>query len=446
MTRRNSPQKRLLNVVWRPVEDLRVDQTHPRIHSKQQVDRIANSLEVFDFNNPILTDVNDVVIAGVGRLHAAAQAGYAEVPTIKLEHLTAEQAKAYAIADNRLGELSKFDDKLLAERMKELCLADIDFPLDVIGFDMGEIDFRIESLELQAEGDDSADKLDLASGPAVTVLGDVWQIGPHRLICGSSLDISVLDKLMHNERAGMLFTDPPYNVPIDGHVSGKGSIKHREFAMGIGEFNSLEFTNFLAQSCRGFARYSVDGSIHFVCMDWAHSSEILEAGRNVYSELKNICVWAKHNAGMGSLYRSQHEFIFVFKSGRAAHKNNVQLGKHGRNRSNVWSYPGANNFGRPTEEGPLQKLHPTVKPVRLVADCILDCSSRGDIVLDGFAGSGTTIISAERTGRRCYGVEIDPLYVDLAVRRWQQYSGDIARHAETSEPFDSRNKGSEHAS
>jgi DNA modification methylase len=233
----------------------------------------------------------------------------------------------------------------------------------------------------------------------------------------------------------MVFTDPPYNVPIEGHASGLGSIHHRTFAMASGEMNPPEFTEFLVGSCSLLARHSVDGGIHFICMDWRHIGELLAAGSEVYSELKNACVWVKHNAGMGSFYRSQHELVFVFKHGRGPHRNNVQLGRYGRHRSNVWSYRGANCLGRGTEEGNLLELHPTVKPVAMVADAILDCSARGDVVLDAFLGSGTTIIAAERTGRRSYGLEIDPLYVDTIIRRWQAFTGENAAHAVTGRTF-----------
>jgi DNA methylase len=229
----------------------------------------------------------------------------------------------------------------------------------------------------------------------------------------------------------MAFCDPPYNVKIDGHASGLGRTHHREFVMASGEMSEAEFASFLTLACAQLARNSLDGSIHFICMDWGHAGELITAGRTAYSELKNVCVWVKHNAGMGSFYRSQHELVFVFKAGRGPHRNNVQLGQFGRHRTNVWSYPGANSFGRATDEGHLLALHPTVKPVRLVADAILDCSVRRDIVLDPFLGSGTTLIAAERVGRACYGMEIDPPYVDTAVRRWQAYAGGEAIHAVT---------------
>jgi DNA modification methylase len=242
--------------------------------------------------------------------------------------------------------------------------------------------------------------------------------------------------LMVGERAAMVFSDPPYNVRIDGHASGLGRVHHREFAMASGEMSAPEYVSFLTRAYMLFANNSADGAINFICSDWAHAREVMTAGESAYSEIKNICVWVKHNAGMGSFYRSQHELVFVFKAGRGRHRNNVQLGKHGRHRTNVWSYPGANSFGRATEEGNMLALHPTVKPVKMVADAILDCSVPNDVVLDGFLGSGTTLVAAERTRRRCYGLEIDPRYVDAIIRRWQSYTGGTAIHAITKSRFD----------
>jgi DNA modification methylase len=303
---------------------------------------------------------------------------------------------------------------------------------------MGEIDVRIEGLTADAaDSDGKDDALPPQRGqPAVTKRGDLWLLGLHRVGCDNALEQRAFDTLMQGIRAGMVFIDPPYNVRIDGHAGGLGTIHHREFAMASGEMDEAQFTSFLTRALTVLFRNSVDGAILFVCMDWRHQGELLAAGKASELELKNICVWVKHNAGMGSFYRSGYENVLVFKSGQGPHRNNIELGRHGRNRSNVWSYPGISNFGRATDEGNLLELHPTVKPVRLIGDTILDCSARGDVVVDSFLGSGTTVIAAERTGRRCYGLEIDPLYVDTAVRRWQAYTGDHAIHAATGKRFD----------
>jgi DNA modification methylase len=342
------------------------------------------------------------------------------------------------IADNRLTEIATWDDRLLAEQLKALSVHGLDFNIEVTGFEIGEIDLRIASLDEPPErDDDSADAVsELPDGPAVSKLGDLWLLDSHRVLCGSALETAAFGALMGEERAAAVFTDPPYNVPIDGHASGLGAIHHRSFPMASGEMDGAQFTAFLAAAFRNMASCSAAGSLHYICMDWRHVEELLAAAHGVFGEVKNLCVWVKDNAGMGSLYRSQHELVFVFKHGRHEHRNNVQLGRFGRNRSNVWRYPGGNSFGRCTEEGNLSALHPTVKPVALVADAILDCSARADIVLDPFLGSGTTVIAAERTGRRCCGLELDPLYVDTIVGRWQKLTGGSARHARTGRSFD----------
>jgi DNA modification methylase len=384
---------------------------------------------------------------GHGRLLACLLLGITEVPTLCLDHLTAAQARAFMIADNRLTEIATWDDRLLAEQLKELSLSGLDFHIEVTGFEMGEIDLRIASLEDQIEPtDDPADVVpEVPAGPPLSKIGELWLLGLHRILCGDARDPATFAMLMGEECAATAFTDPPYNVPIDGHASGLGAIRHRPFPMASGEMDRPEFTAFLSQVCRNLAAFSVAGSIHFICMDWRHAEELLAAGRGVYGELKNLCVWVKDNGGMGSLYRSQHELVFVFKHGRSEHRNNVQLGRFGRNRSNVWRYPGANSFARCGEEGNLSVLHPTVKPVAMVADAILDCSARGDIVLDAFLGSGTTVIAAERIGRRCYGLELDPLYVDTIVRRWQKLTGGCARHAASGRSFDDLDREAEAA-
>ena len=364
--------------------------------------------------------------------------GITKVPTVHLDHLTEAQARAFMIADNRLTEITSWDDQLLAQQLKDLSLSGLDFSLEITGFEMGEIDLRIASLEdPPAQDADSADVLPEVSGePPVSKIGDLWLLGHHRVLCGNALDPEAFTALMGEEHAATVFTDPPYNVEIDGHASGLGTIHHRRFPMASGEMDKAEFTAFLAQACRNLAAFSAAGSLHFICMDWRHLDELLAAGADAYGELKNLCVWVKDNAGMGSLYRSQHELVFVFKQHGGAHRNNIELGKFGRNRSNVWRYPGANSFARCGAEGNLLALHPTVKPVAMVADAILDCTERGGIVLDAFLGSGTTVIAAERTGRHCYGLDLDPAYVDSAIRRWQTLTGGTARHAASGRRFD----------
>ncbi len=343
------------------------------------------------------------------------------------------------IADNRLTEIATWDEALLAQSLKELSALELDFELETIGFDAGEIDLRIIGLQSSEEPESHpAVRLDQ---PSIVQPGDLWILGQHRIYCGSALEESSYRTLLEDHKAAVVFTDPPYNVPIDGHASGLGKTHHRDFAMASGEMDAEAFKTFLATACERMASHSNEGSLHFICMDWRHIDELSAAARTVYSGLKNLCVWVKNNAGMGSLYRSQHELIFVYKYGTKRHQNNVQLGRFGRHRSNVWTYPGANTFGGGGEEGKLLTVHPTVKPTAMVADAIMDSSRRDDIVLDPFLGSGTTILAAERTGRCGRGIELDPYYVDVAIRRWQAHTRDCARHAVTGRTFDDAGGG-----
>lgn len=425
-----------LSVTLRSIATLVPDPKNARQHSAKHVRQLAKSIEAFGFNVPILIDNDRQVIAGHGRLLAAQHLGWTEVPTITLSHLTPDQARAYAIADNRLTEISEWDDRLLAEQLKALSEVDLGFDLDVIGFDLPEIDLRIQGLNSDAEEDFSEEEL--SEDPIVSQPGDLWALGPHRIFCGNALEAESYAILMAGATAGVVFSDPPYNVKISGHVQGKGAIQHPEFAMASGEMTPTEFEAFLSQAIGRMQAACDPGALLYLCMDWRHIDELSQAAKAHALELKNLCVWDKGAGGMGSLYRSQHELVFVYKSGREGHTNNVQLGRFGRNRTNVWSYPGINSFARKTDEGNLLALHPTVKPVALVADVLLDASRRGEIVLDPFLGSGTTLLAAETTGRIAYGMELEPRYVDTAIRRWQRKTGQSAVHAVTGETFDAR--------
>ena len=339
--------------------------------------------------------------------------------------MTPEQKRAYVLADNKLALNAGWDEDLLAEELSALLDVDLDFDIGVTGFSIAEIDLLVEGQDPTEDGDPADDLLpDPADTPERCSPGDVWQLGSHRLICGDALDPLTVDLLMQGEVARMVFTDPPYNLRIDGHVGGSGKVKHREFAMASGEMTSDEFTDFLRCAFENLVRHSLDGSIHFICMDWRHMREMLDAGVDVYSELKNLIVWAKDNGGMGSFYRSRHELIFAFKNGTAPHLNSFELGQHGRYRTNVWQYRGVNTLraGRMEE----LELHPTVKPVQLIADAIRDVSGRGEIVLDLFGGSGSTLIAAHKTGRRAYLCELDPVYCDRIIARWEDYARDEA--------------------
>jgi DNA modification methylase len=421
-----------LAIVYRDINKLQPDSKNPRVHSGKQIQQVARSIEAFGFNVPFLVDGKGKVIAGHGRLAACKLLGINKVPTIRLDHLTEEQTRAYVIADNRLTENADWDDRLLGEQLKALSEVKLDFSLEATGFEMGEIDLMIEGLASpkEAEAGDTLPKI--GSPVPVTKPGDVWLLGRNRLICGDALGSQTYQRLMDGRFAAAVFTDPPCNAPTDGYVTGFGKVQQAELVMASGEMTEAEFTEFLSKTFANLKIASAPGSIHFVCVDWRHLKELLAAAERSYT-LKNVCVWVKDSGGKSPYYRSQHELVFVFKSGRAKHRNNVQLG-HGRDRTNVWQYPRVNSRCRNADE-PNPQLHPTVKPVAMVAEAIMDCTARGEIVLDAFLGSGTTLVAAERVGRICYGIELDPTYVDLAVRRWQAYTGNTARHAESKRSF-----------
>lgn len=411
------------NIEHIAIGDLTPWARNARTHSKKQVRQIAESIETFGFTNPVLIDEGRTILAGHGRVAAAQLLGWREVPCLRLDHMSEDEKRAYVLADNKLTLNAGWDEDLLAAELGALMATDLDFDASITGFSIPEIDGILESVAPEEPGDPEDDALPGEVAPRVRP-GDIWQLGQHRLVCGDALDGRVVAALMAGERARMVFSDPPYNVPIDGHVGNSGKIRHREFAMASGEMSRDEFTAFLERAFRNLAEHSMDGSIHFLCMDWRHMEEMLAAGHAVYDALKNLIVWAKDNGGMGTFYRSRHELIFAFKKGTAPHTNTFELGQHGRYRTNVWEYRGANSrhAGRMEELA----LHPTVKPVQMVADAIRDVSGRGEIVLDIFGGSGSTLIAAEKTGRRGYLCELDPVYRDRILARWEAYAGDDA--------------------
>ena len=411
------------------VEQIAVTQLKPwarnaRTHSKKQIRQIADSIAAFGFTNPVLIDRENTILAGHGRVEAAKVLGHDSVPCLHIENLSQAQKRAYVLADNKLALNAGWDDEILAEELQALLIFDCGIDIGLTGFSIAEIDRAIEGNGVEEDGDPADDVLPESSVPARCAAGDIWQLGSHRLICGDALDPSVVASLMADEVASMVFSDPPYNVPIDGNVSGLGMNRHREFAMASGEMTSQQFTDFLEKAFRNMAAHARDGSIHLLCMDWRHMAEMLAAGQSVYSELKNLIVWVKDNGGMGTFYRSRHELIFAFKQGTAPHINSFELGQHGRYRTNVWQSKGVNSFkaGRADELA----LHPTVKPVQMIADAIKDVSPRGGIVLDLFGGSGSTLIAAHKTGRRGYLCEIDPIYCDRILARWEAFAHDDA--------------------
>jgi len=412
-----------LQIEQTPIHALKTQDRNARTHSKRQIRQIAASIRQFGFNNPILTDDNLHIIAGHGRVAAAKLLGEATVPTVRLSHLSEADKRAYLLADNALATKAGWDRDILAIELQGLI--DLGFDVELTGFETAEIDLLLDDWQEASAEAAAADQMaECAAGPAISQSGDLWCLRSHRLLCGDARSPEAYAKLLGDTKADLVFTDPPYNVRIDGHVSGLGRVKHRDFAMASGEMTEDEFTLFLKATLGAAVNASRDGALHYVCMDWRHLFETLSVGRTLYDSLLNMCVWNKDNGGMGSFYRSKHELVLVFKVGTASHTNNVELGRHGRNRTNVWDYAGANTFRHARIEE--LAMHPTVKPVALIADAIKDASKRSETVLDPFCGSGSTIIAAEKTGRRACGLEIDPKYVDVAVRRWQLFTGKSA--------------------
>ena len=419
---------------YRPIISLRPAQRNPRTHSRKQIRQIADSIQRFGFTNPVLIDADGGIIAGHGRVAAAKLLGLDAVPVVPLGDLSAKERQAYALADNKLALNAGWDQDLLAVEFQELINAG--FELELTGFSLSEIDFTLDQAGQSEAGaeDPAADQVPGMAQNAVSNSGDLWRLGRHLLLCGDAREKPDYDALMRGDEAGVVFTDPPYNVPIDGHACGLGRIRHREFAMGVGEMEEAAFISFLSSALQNMSARCRDGAILYICMDWRHMAELSAAGRQSSLELKNLCVWNKTNGGMGSFYRSKHELIFVFKHGRAPHVNSFGLGDSGRHRTNVWDYPGISSLGSGRAEE--LAMHPTVKPVALVADALRDCSRRGDIVLDPFAGSGTTLIAAQMTGRVARLIEYDPLYCDTIIRRFEAFSGKAAVHAGSGDTFE----------
>lgn len=418
-------------VVERSIAELQPSPRNARTHSKKQLHQIAGSIGEFGFVAPVLIDRHDVIVSGHGRVEAAKLRGMSTVPTIVLDHLNPDQLRALALAENRLAELAGWDKDLLQIEMSYLL--EINFDVELTGFGTPHIDMIMSADEAPSPKVDPADAVEPVGAQAVTRRGDVWLLGDHRILCGDARERADYATLMGGELAQMTFTDPPYNVRVNGHVGGLGKIKHRAFPMASGEMSKSEFTSFLASVFGEIAASSQDGALIYTCIDGPHLHEMLNAGYGVFDELKTVITWAKTNGGMGSLYRSQTELIPLWKKGKAPHINNIELGRHGRYRTTLWSYAGANGFCR----GRMEDLaaHPTVKPCAMVMDAIKDASKPKGIILDPFGGSGTTLIAAAKTKRRGYLMELDPLYVDVAIARWKKLFKLEARHAATGLSF-----------
>jgi DNA modification methylase len=423
-----------LCITYRDLRDLRPYDANARRHDDKHVAILARAIDTFGFTVPVMIDQNSEIIAGHGRFEAALKLGMHSIPTVMIDHLTPAQVRALRIADNRLAEISSWDDETLKIELTDLAILDLDgkleFDLDVIGFDTAQLDIIITDPALTENEPEDNVQPDFQM-PPVSALGDIWQLGRHRLMCGSSLDRLVLEQIAEDP-VRMVFIDPPYNVPVQGHV--RGGEGHREFAMASGEMSAADFKQFLATAMETTCRPLMPGGIAMVCMDWRHIEEIISVGKALGLDLINLCVWNKTNGGMGSLYRSKHELVCVFRKPGEKSVNNVELGKHGRYRTNVWDYAGVNTFRLGRAEDLAD--HPTIKPTAMVADAIRDVSHRGDLILDTFGGSGTTLLAAERTGRRARLVEIDPIYADLIIRRWQDMTGEDAYLERTEKTFE----------
>ncbi len=410
---------RPLQVVYKRPESLTPDPRNARTHPRRQIEQIVASIRAFGFTNPILTDPEGRLIAGHGRLRAAKEVGLAEVPVIELAGLSEAEQRALRLADNKIALNAGWDVEILKLELSDLSTSGFDIDLSLTGFSSGEID-----VVLAGSPDPDDEVIPAVPSEPRTRPGDIWQLGEHRIGCGDGRDVAFLQAIIgEGAKVDAAFLDPPYNVKINGHANARG--RHREFAMASGEMTTSAFRTFLAETLGACARVSRPGAVHFACMDWRHMDDVTASVAGIYDELLNICVWNKSNAGMGSLYRSKHEMVFVYRVPGAVHTNAVELGRHGRNRTNVWDYASVNSMRGSRRED--LALHPTVKPVAMVADAICDVTRQGELVLDIFLGSGTSLIAAERTGRKFRGLDIDPAYVDVAIERWEQLTGQQAR-------------------
>lgn len=420
-----------LEIEYLPPDSITENPENPRQHPASQLRLLAKNIKGFGFINPIIIDQENQIVAGHARKIVADRLGLAKVPAIRVDHLTEDQLRAYMLADNKLVENAEWDEDLLRVHIEYL--VDLDFDMEATGFSSSEVDLILQTMPVN-ELEDPPPGDPPEPGDTVSQSGDEFHLGDHRVLCADTRCQQLVQQFMGDFRADVVLTDPPYNVPVGGHVSGLGKHTHDEFAMASGEMNPIQFQEFLQTTLANMVRVSRNGAVHFVFMDWRHIQDLIAAALPIYNTQLNLCVWNKTNAGMGSLYRSQHELVGVFRVGKKQHQNNVELGKNGRYRTNVWTYAGMNSFSEERDEQLAQ--HPTVKPTALLADAMLDVTNRGDIVFDGFLGSGSTLLAAEHIGRIARGVEIDPRYVDVAIQRWQTLTGQSAVHVQTGLTFE----------
>jgi DNA modification methylase len=423
--RRNDPlpQLELVNV---RLDDLNLPVRKTRKCMPAHVREVMGSISELGFCAPVLIGKDNLILDGEVRIEAAKALGIATVPCIRIDHLTELEQRTLRLAVNRLSEKGEWDLTELRIEFEELILADA--PIEISGFSLEEIDQII--LGDEPEAAERGPLAPEADPVPVARLGDIFRLGEHRIICGDATDPAVLSRLMDGAPARLILTDEPYNVAIAHNVTGR---PHREFLMASGEMSEEEFLAFNNAWMSAVLPFLCDGGILGTFIDWRGYPTVFAAASKQTLNPINLIVWAKSNAGMGSLYRSQHELLPLFKKGNALNVNNVELGRKGRWRSNVWTYPGASSFGSDARRG--LEDHPTVKPTAMLADAFLDLTHRGDIVLDPFLGSGSTLMAAERTGRCCCGVELDPLYIDVTLRRYQSETGRSAVLEATGEKF-----------
>lgn len=416
-----------------PIECLKPAARRIRREEVGQLARITSSIRRFGLCAPILISADRKIVHGHLVWQAARQLGIEEVSCLIVDHLSQTEQRMLSIALNRLGETGTWDYEAVRVEFQELTMLGED--MVVTGFESAEIDMVLLGEELETPEEEAAGIPPLAD-VAVSRPGDLWLLGDHRLVQGDARDADCYDRLFcGDEPARFICTDVPYNVSVK-KISGNN--RHREFAMASGEMDRLEFAAFNHDWMTASAKHLVDGGLLSTAIDWRNIDLVMGVGRDLGLEPINVIVWSKSNAGQGSLWRSAHELYPVFKKGKAPHVNNVALGKHGRWRSNVWSYPGGSSLGSDSRDG--LKLHPTVKPRAMLEDALLDVTNRGDLVIDCFCGSGSTLAAAETTGRRCRAIEIDGLYCDVIIKRWQELTGENAILEATGETFDGVNE------
>ena len=418
---------KLNNLSMVDVKSLKSSEKKSQKHSKKQLAKIKQAIKKVGYTAPVIIKEDGEIIAGELRLLAAQELKLEKIPAITLDNLTEKEADAIRIMDNRIAQDSVWDFQILNKELTKLFEYDFkfeDFGFDTIEYDQIFIETDLNEKQVHNSEKESATWLE-ANIPKVVKEQDLWRLGDHFILCGDSLNEKSYQALMQDELAQIILCDPPYNCKINGHVCGLGKIKHEEFKMASGEMTNAEFAQFIAKFMQNLIKFSQKGSLHYLFMDWKGINTLLTEGLKQYNELINLAVWNKKVGGMGAFYRSQHELIAILKNGKEKHQNHIQLGKNGRYRTNVWDYSGIRATSGADVE--LLNLHPTVKPIAMLHDVLLDASSKNDIVLDCFGGSGSTLLAAERCKRRARLIEINPRYVDVTIWRWEKETGKKAK-------------------